>query len=143
MVLNFTTPSYAPLLLNSEIYIVHVINCKWSRSVNFPLLMFCMKYKTVFSCVFSTILAPTLSYSSPWLHLFTWFSASSYSKLSKLRYYVGSLKVDGIVNCRIELWIVRFVSYDVICMSYITKFILTKQIYLNFNSIYLKSSINV
>ena len=143
MVLNFTTPSYALLFFNSEIYIVHVINCEWSRSVNFPLLMFCMKYKTIFSCVFSTILAPTLSYSSPWLYLFTWFSASSYSRLSKSRYYVGSLKVDGIVNRKIKSWIVRFISYDVICMSYITKFILTKQIYLNFNSMYLKNSTNV
>ena len=37
----------------------------------------------------------------------------------------------------------RFASYDVICMSYIAKSILTKQIYLSFDSMYLKSSINV
>ena len=37
----------------------------------------------------------------------------------------------------------RFASYDVICMSYIAKSILTKQIYLNFDPVYLKSLINV
>ena len=37
----------------------------------------------------------------------------------------------------------RFASYDVICMLYIAKSILTKQIYLSFDPIYLKSSINV
>ena len=36
-VLNFTAPRYAFFFLNSETYIVHVINYKWSRSVNFPL----------------------------------------------------------------------------------------------------------
>ena len=34
-VLNFTTPRYAFLFSNSETYIVHVINCEWSRSINF------------------------------------------------------------------------------------------------------------
>ena len=37
----------------------------------------------------------------------------------------------------------RFASYDVICMSYIATSILTKQIYLSFDLMYLKSSINV
>ena len=37
----------------------------------------------------------------------------------------------------------RFTSYDVICMSYIAKSILMKQINLNFDPMYLKSSINV
>ena len=37
----------------------------------------------------------------------------------------------------------RFASYDATCMSYIIASILTKQIYLNFYSMYLKSSINV
>ena len=37
----------------------------------------------------------------------------------------------------------RFASYDVICMSYITTSILTKQIYLSFDLMYLKSLINV
>ena len=37
----------------------------------------------------------------------------------------------------------RFASYDIICMSYIAKSILTKQIYLNFDQMYLKNSINV
>ena len=37
----------------------------------------------------------------------------------------------------------RFASYDVTCMSYIAKFTLTKQIYLSFDLMYLKSSINV
>ena len=46
--LNFTAPRYAFLFLNSETYIVHVINCEWSRSVNFPLCMFCMQYKLCF-----------------------------------------------------------------------------------------------
>ena len=36
-VLKFTTPRYTLLFLYSEIYIVHVINCEWSRSVIFPL----------------------------------------------------------------------------------------------------------
>ena len=46
--MNFTTPMYAFLFVNSETYIVHVINCEWSRSVNFSLRMFCMRYKHVF-----------------------------------------------------------------------------------------------
>jgi len=37
----------------------------------------------------------------------------------------------------------RFVSYDVICMSYIAMSILSKQIYLSFDPMYLKGSINV
>ena len=37
----------------------------------------------------------------------------------------------------------RFASYDVICMSYIAKSILMKQVYLSFDPMYLKSSINV
>ena len=37
----------------------------------------------------------------------------------------------------------RFESYDVICMSYVAKSILTKQIYLSFDPMYLKSSIKV
>ena len=49
LVLNFTVARYALLFLNSEIYIVHVINCEWSRSVNFPLRMFCMRYKLCYS----------------------------------------------------------------------------------------------
>ena len=49
MVLNFTVPRYALLfLINSEIYIVHVINCEWSRFVSFPLRMFCLRYKLCF-----------------------------------------------------------------------------------------------
>ena len=48
MVLNFTAPRYALLFLNSEIYIIHVINCKWSRSVIFTLRIFCMRYKLCF-----------------------------------------------------------------------------------------------
>ena len=37
----------------------------------------------------------------------------------------------------------KFASYDAICMSYISTSILMKQIYLNFDPMYLKSSINV
>ena len=37
----------------------------------------------------------------------------------------------------------RFASYDAICMLYIVAFILMKQIYLSFDQMYLKSSINV
>ena len=37
----------------------------------------------------------------------------------------------------------RFASYDAICMSYISTSILMKQIYLSFDPMYLKSSINV
>ena len=48
-VLNFTAPRYTLLFLNSKIYIVHVINYEWSRSVNFPLRIFCMRYKPCFS----------------------------------------------------------------------------------------------
>ena len=49
MVLNFIAPRYTLLFLNSEIYVVHVINCEWSRYVNFQLYMFCMRYKPCFS----------------------------------------------------------------------------------------------
>ena len=48
-VLKFTTSRYTLLFLNSEIYIVYVINCEWSRSVNFPLRMLCIRYKPCFS----------------------------------------------------------------------------------------------
>ena len=34
-VLNFTAPRYTILFLNSEIYIVHVINHEWNRSIFF------------------------------------------------------------------------------------------------------------
>ena len=44
-VLKFTASRYTLLYLNFEIYIVHVIDCEWSRSVNFPLRVFCMRYK--------------------------------------------------------------------------------------------------
>ena len=37
----------------------------------------------------------------------------------------------------------RFASYDTICKSYIATFILMKQIYLSFDQMDLKSSINV
>ena len=37
----------------------------------------------------------------------------------------------------------KFALYDVICMSYIATSILTKQIYLSFDPMYLKSSTNV
>ena len=37
----------------------------------------------------------------------------------------------------------KFALYDVICMSYIAMSILTKQIYLHFDLMYLKNSINV
>ena len=37
----------------------------------------------------------------------------------------------------------RFASYDVICISFIATSILTKQIYLSVDPVYLKSSINV
>ena len=47
MVLNFTAPRYTLLFLYSKIYIVHVINCEWSRFVNVPLCMFCIWYKHV------------------------------------------------------------------------------------------------
>ena len=49
MVLNFTASRYILLFLYSEIYIVHIINCEWSGYVNFPLHMFCMRYKSCFS----------------------------------------------------------------------------------------------
>ena len=37
----------------------------------------------------------------------------------------------------------RFASYNAICMSYIATSILTKQIYLSFDPMYLKNLINV
>ena len=48
-VLNFTASRYTLLFSYSEIYIGHIINCKWSRSINFPLRIFCMRYKPCFS----------------------------------------------------------------------------------------------
>ena len=46
LVLNFTTPRCILLFLNSKTYIVHIINCERSRSVNFPLYMYLSnKYK--------------------------------------------------------------------------------------------------
>ena len=47
--MNFITPRYTLLFLYSEIYVVHVINFEWSRFINFPLRMFCMRYKLCFS----------------------------------------------------------------------------------------------
>ena len=40
LVLNFTALRCTLLFLYSETYITHVINCEWSRSVNFPLHMY-------------------------------------------------------------------------------------------------------
>ena len=37
----------------------------------------------------------------------------------------------------------RFASYDAICMSYIATSILMEQIYLSFDPMYIKSSMNV
>ena len=48
MVLNFTTSRYTLLFLYSEIYVAYVINCEWSRFVNFSLCISCMWYKYVF-----------------------------------------------------------------------------------------------
>ena len=42
LVLNFSAPWYTYLFLNSKNYIAHVINCEWSRSINFPLRLFCI-----------------------------------------------------------------------------------------------------
>ena len=61
LVLNFTAPMYILLFLYSEIYIVHIINCEWSRSVNFLLRMFCMQYKHIF---FQHIIHLILSYET-------------------------------------------------------------------------------
>ena len=47
------------------------------------------------------------------------------------------------VNCEFNHKKQRFALYDAICMSYIATSILTKQIYLSFDLMYLKSSINV
>ena len=55
LVLNFTAPRYTLLFLYSKIYIVHVLNCEWSRSVNFSLRMFCMWYKHFFLALVDTI----------------------------------------------------------------------------------------
>ena len=46
-----------------------------------------------------------------------------------------------IINSSIKK--LKFASYDVICISYIAKSILTKQIYLSSDPMYIKSSINV
>ena len=50
-VFNFTTPRYAFLFSNFETYIVHVINCEWSRSVNFSVVYVLYAIQT---CIFPT-----------------------------------------------------------------------------------------
>ena len=48
------------------------------------------------------------------------------------------------INCEfIHFFEKKIALYDVICMSYITTSILTKKIYLSFDPVCLKSSINV
>ena len=80
--LNFTAPRYAFLFLNSETYIVHVINCERSRFVNFLLCMFHMWYKHVFfqhpsrafASNFSRWLAPPIFFIS-----FSTFSGKAFA----------------------------------------------------------------
>ena len=50
-VFNFTTLRYAFLFSNFETYIVHVINCEWSRSVNFSAAYVLYAIQT---CIFPT-----------------------------------------------------------------------------------------
>ena len=52
-VFNFTIPRYAFLFLNFETYIVHVINCEWSKSVNFFAAYVLYAIQT---CIFPTTL---------------------------------------------------------------------------------------
>ena len=63
--LNFAAPRYTFLFLNFETYIVYVINCEWSRFVNFLLRMSCMQYKHVFFQKFSDLL---LFWKYLWIH---------------------------------------------------------------------------
>ena len=87
LVLNFTTPRYAFLFSNSETYIAHVIYCKWSRSIIFPLC----------TCIFpivSTMLMRTKALlrllQLPWLNItkYTFYSTwiPFYSKRPNGRY---------------------------------------------------------
>ena len=68
LVLKFTTPRYTLLFLYFETYIVHIINCEWSRSVNFLLRMFCMRYKHIFfhHLFRTTCLLPLIRYNWAW-----------------------------------------------------------------------------
>ena len=53
--MNFTTPRYAILFLNSEIYIMYVINHEWNRSMFVVCCfhcVFCLRYKIRFSNTF-------------------------------------------------------------------------------------------
>ena len=74
-ILNFTVPRYAFFFLNSKIYIVHVINYEWSRSVNFPLR----------TCIFPSngIRRPSISYC---VTCFVSFGIRDYSFML-LKYY--------------------------------------------------------
>ena len=69
MVLNFITPRYVLLFLNFEIYIAYVINCEWSKFVNFSLRMFCMQYKLCFFQQegYSALLECRSAHSKCWL----------------------------------------------------------------------------
>ena len=52
LVLNFTAPKYTFFFLNSETYIIHVINCEWSRFVNFSIAYVLYAIQT---CIFPTV----------------------------------------------------------------------------------------
>ena len=54
MVLNFTTLRYILLFLYFEIYIVHVINCEWSRSINFSVANILYAIQT---CIFPIVMS--------------------------------------------------------------------------------------
>ena len=63
LVLNFTTPRYALLFLNSEIYIMHVINHEWSRSIHILLRVFVWDTNLLFHVFFQQLVLERSSIS--------------------------------------------------------------------------------
>ena len=73
-VFNFTTLRYAFLFSNFETYIVHVINCEWSRSVNFSAAYVLYAIQT---CIFPTT---SVKLSTTLLFIFKSYTLSNKSQ---------------------------------------------------------------
>ena len=73
-VFNFTTLRYAFLFLNFETYIVHVINCEWSKSVNFSAAYVLYAIQT---CIFPTT---SVKLSTTLLFIFKSYTLSNKSQ---------------------------------------------------------------
>ena len=73
-VFNFTTLRYAFLFSNFETYIVHVINCEWSRSVNFSAAHVLYAIQT---CIFPTT---SVKLSTTLLFIFKSYTLSNKSQ---------------------------------------------------------------